>query len=262
MEILQKTLELDFIYLETFTKRIDTSWGCFFYNEDQPNYFDANHAHISISPQNPKSVINEVIHFYTEKKLIPRFYLYDYDKHQNFIKELESDGFNVEELVGPVQLWNKQIFEHKKDPLVTIEKVTNLNFNDALEIECSIKEFGGRDVREKAFPEEFKHPNYTYYLLRYNREACSTACIFEHGDQARMESVATLSKFRGKGLIGELISHIQQEVSNRGFEYLWVFPINERVEKVYQRYGFDTIGTVKMGHAFLGGKSIGEIREG
>ncbi|PVE92194.1 N-acetyltransferase, partial [Priestia megaterium] len=33
---------LDFEYLETFSNRVETSWGSIFYNESQSNYYDAN----------------------------------------------------------------------------------------------------------------------------------------------------------------------------------------------------------------------------
>ena len=51
---LKDVILLDFAYLETFTKRIETSWGSIFYNESQPNYYNANHAHISDSIDKPK----------------------------------------------------------------------------------------------------------------------------------------------------------------------------------------------------------------
>ena len=139
---------------------------------------------------------------------------------------------------------------------VTIEKVTEENYQEVLEIEGSIKEFGGKETIEKVFEEQFNHRFFTHYLLRYDGIACSTACIFEDGNQARLESVATIEEFRGKGLIGEVIQFIQQEVMNKGIKKLWVFPINEFVEKVYQKYGFQTVDKWKTGHAFLGGKSI------
>ncbi len=139
--------------------------------------------------------------------------------------------------------------------------VTDQNYTEALHIECSIKEFGGKEVRDKAFAKEFNHPNFEHYLLRYNDAACATACLFVDGNQARMESVATLDEYRGRGLIGELIHSIQVEVDKKGLENLWVFPINEKIEKVYQKYGFRTVEKLKMGHAFLGGKSITEIQE-
>lgn len=254
-------MELDIAYLDTFTKRINASWGFIFYNEDQPTYYDANHVHIHEIPENPRAVIEEVIQFYRERNIIPRFYLYNLEKLAPFIKELASYKFAFEELVSPIQIWNKKINEHKRSDRVTIEEVTEDNFQEALEIECSIKEFGGREVREKAFPEEFKHPAFTHYLLRYDGEACATACIFEHGAQARMESVATKEEFRGRGLIGELIYFLQSEVKKKGMDNFWVFPINEKIEKVYAKYGFNTAGKFVTGHAFLGGRSIKEIQQ-
>jgi GNAT superfamily N-acetyltransferase len=115
-------------------------------------------------------------------------------------------------------------------------------------------------LREKAFEQEFKHPKFKHYLLLYIDIPCATVCLFVNNKQARMESVATLKEYRGKGLIGFLIQHIQIEVENMRLENLWIFPINEKIEKVYQKYGFTTIEKLKMGHAYLGGKSIKEIQ--
>ncbi|MDQ0219785.1 GNAT family N-acetyltransferase [Peribacillus cavernae] len=257
---LQDVLMLDFAYLETFTKRIETTWGSILCNESQPNYYDANHAHISDTCDHPQVVIDEVISYYQSRNIIPRFYIYNLEIQQNIISELKSKNFRYEELISPVQLWNNRVIEIVNNNRITIEKVTPENYQEALDIESSIKEFGGKETIEKVYKAQFNHHSFTHYLLRYDGIACSTACIFENGIQARLESVATMEEFRGKGLIGEVIQFIQKEVMNRGIKKLWVFPINESVEKVYQKYGFQTVGKLKNGHAFLGGKSIKEIR--
>ena len=153
------------------------------------------------------------------------------------------------------------MIEIQNNKRVIIEKVTRENYQEALDIESSIKEFGGKESIENVYKEQFNHSSFTHYLLRFDRIACSTACIFEDGEQARMESVATIEEFRGKGLIGEVIHFIQKEVITRGIKKLWVFPINESVEKVYQKYGFQTVKKLTNGHAFLSGKSIREVRE-
>lgn len=257
---LKDILALDFAYLETFSKRIDTSWGALFYNENQPNYYDANHAHISDASYDPKSVIEEVKDFYMSKNIIPRFYIYNLDVQQDLLSLLKSNNFSYEELISPVQLWDNQIIKVEKKKLTTIEKVTEKNYQEALEIESSIKEFGGKEIIQKVFEEQFNHPSFTHYLLRYDGKPCSTACIFEQDHQARLESVATLEAYRGKRFVGELIQFIQKEIKNRGIQKLWVFPINENIEKVYQKYGFQTVEKLTTGHAFLGGKSIKEIQ--
>lgn len=261
MNILDRILELDFALLENFTKRLDTPWGILFCNEGQPDYYDANHAHIRNVVKDPTSIIHEVVNFYETKNIIPRFYIHEIDNHAPFITQLKAFGFKFEELVHPVQIWNNKAFVSSINSDVTIERVTEENFHEALYVECNIKEIGG-SIREKALKDEFSHTAYEHYLLRYKGTACSTACIFQFGSQARMESVATIEGFRGKGLIGYLIGHIQSVVTRKGYENLWVFPINERVEKVYARYGFVTLEKLKTGHAFLGGKSIKEIQEG
>ncbi|GCF77995.1 MULTISPECIES: GNAT family N-acetyltransferase [Bacillus cereus group] len=257
----QELLMLDILYYETFSKRIDTSWGSLFCNENQPNYYDSNHAHIIDECLHPQSVIDEVISYYQSKKIIPRFYIYNLESQQNLITELKVRNFRYEELVSPVQLWNNRVIDIQNNKRITIEKVTKENYQEALDIESSIKEFGGKESIEKVYKEQFNHSSFTHYLLRFDGIACSTACIFEDGEQARMESVATIEEFRGKGLIGEVIQFIQKEVINRGIKKLWVFPINESIEKVYQKYGFQTVKKLTNGHAFLSGKSIREVRE-
>ena len=260
MNILNFVEELQISQLESFTKKAETSWGYFFCDENNPNYYDANHAHVKNVPSNVHMVIDEVIAFYEGKKLIPRFYIYNIDNQTELIKELKERCFGFEQFVDPIQLWNNILIENTVDNNITIEKVTEENFNDALAIRGNISELGGKEVGEQAFKDEFKHSSYTHYLLRYNNIPCATACMYIYKNQACLEMVATLSEFRGKGLIGRLIRYIQKEVRSKGIDKLWVFPINEKVEKVYEKYGFETIGSMKTGHAFLGGQSINEIR--
>lgn len=256
----QDLLMLDIAYYETFTKRIDRQWGTLFINDEQPTYYDSNHAHITRACEDPEEVVDEVIQFYQARNIIPRFYIYNLESQENLLEEIHKRNFGYEELINPVQLWNNEVIDIQPNKSISIEKVTAQTYEEALDIEGSIKEFGGRETIEKVFESQFEHPSFTHYLLRYDGIACSTACLFEDGDQARMESVATLEAFRGKGLIGALIQFIQQEVKQRGITNLWVFPINESIEKVYQKYGFETVEKLSNGHAFLGGKSIAEIR--
>lgn len=259
MTSLQNIFKLDFAYLETFTTRTKTIWGALFCNEYQPAYYDANHAHIDQVCEQPQLIIDEVINFYQSRNIIPRFYIYNLEAQQDLVDQLKLNHFRFEELINPVQLWDQKVLGKEKHKETSIELVTKENYSEALQIECSIREFG-YTVREKAFEAEFNHPSFVHYILRYNGIACATACIFISDNQARMESVATLEGYRGRGLIGELIHYIQTEVAKKGLENLWVFPINEKIEKVYQKYGFKTVAKLKMGHAFLGGKSIKEIQ--
>jgi len=61
--MLDRILELEFAYLATFTTRHDRNWGFLFLNENQPVYYDANHAHIHKPVDDTEKVVNEVISF-------------------------------------------------------------------------------------------------------------------------------------------------------------------------------------------------------
>ncbi|WKB35173.1 GNAT family N-acetyltransferase [Terrilactibacillus sp. S3-3] len=216
--------------------------------------------HISDYCEHPKLVADEVVSYYHSRNIIPRFYIYNTDSQSDLIFELKLRGFECETLINPVQIWDKQVIDISENNSVTIERVTEKNYQEALDIECSIKEFGGKESIEGVFREQFNNRLFSHYLLRYENQACSTACVFQCGEQARMESVATIEDFRGRGLIGHIIQFIQKDMSARGIHTLWVFPINESIEKVYQKYGFITVDKVKMVHAFLGGRSIQDIQ--
>ncbi|MDQ0229652.1 GNAT family N-acetyltransferase [Metabacillus malikii] len=259
--MLEKFEQLDRAYVSSFANIVDTDWGYLAYNEHQPDYYDANHAYISTFNQSHHEVIEEVSRFYQEKQLTPRFYLTLNKGYEEFLAALKEDGFQYEEFMSPLQLWETKVAV-EVHPAVTIEEVTTeAAKQNAIAIECQIDELGG-EIREQAFEAEYAHPAYTHYLLSYNGIPCSTACIFQHHHDARLESVATLKEFRGKGLIGQLITHMQHVVTERGIERFWVAPINEQVEKVYKKSGFNTVAIFKTGHAFLGGKSIKDIQNG
>ncbi|WP_224771356.1 hypothetical protein [Metabacillus idriensis] len=83
MKILNAVFDLDFAYLEAFTNRTDTQWGTLFWNENQPRYFDANHAHVRRTVSDFKLVIDEVTGFYQSKKIIPRFYIIIWSAKKN-----------------------------------------------------------------------------------------------------------------------------------------------------------------------------------
>ncbi|ANU23143.1 GNAT family N-acetyltransferase [Planococcus donghaensis] len=261
MELTKQINELDFALLQSFSTKLDRSWGTLFLNADQPDYYDANHAYLNSQPEHPEKVIDEVLAFYRSYSITPRFYLGDVDLLTSFIVQLKDKGFQYEEIPQPIQLWNNKITTLSIPEHVTVEKVNSTNYKEASWVECQIKEFGGKAVREKAFETEFKDSRYTHYLLKINGNPSSTACLFVHNKQGRIESVATIEEFRGQGLIGFVLQQIQTEAREMKLEHLWVHPINEQVEKVYNRYGFATIHTLQSGHAFLDGKSIKEIRD-
>ncbi|MED4782631.1 GNAT family N-acetyltransferase [Brevibacillus choshinensis] len=262
MNLLSIVEQSDIAYKQAFSNSVERPWGYLFWNEENPNHYDANHAHVShpvTEIGQAAAIMEKVIPFFEEKAIYPRFYLYDQQNQQVLIKQLESQGFRTEVLPSPIQVWKGELATVHNTAEIVIEPVTTANYEECLRVE-SVPEFGGREVREKAFAKEFTHPAFQHFLLRVNGEPASSLCLLQAGEIMRIENVATLPDFRGNGLIGHLIRFAQEEFMLSGGSQLWVCPINERVERVYSRYGFETVGVIPFVHVFRGGKGVLEIR--
>lgn len=262
MNLLSIVEQTDVAYKRAFSNLAKRSWGYLFWNEENPGHYDANHAHVSNAVtdlQQAAEMADEIIPFFEEKGIHPRLYLYDAPNQQKLVEVLEQRGFRTEELPSPVQIWQGELAQVNEHSYVTIEPVTAANYEECLLVE-SVPEFGGKEVREKAFAQQFAHPDFQHFLLRVEGEPASSLCLLRADDVVRIENVATLPAFRGRGLIGHLIRHAQEQFIQSKSSELWVCPINERVEKVYSRYGFVTVGTIPFLHVFRGGKGVLEIR--
>lgn len=262
MNFMQYVHEQSIAYKKTFSNMIEKEWGYLFYNQENPLHYDANHAQIIHNPAQPEAVYHEVLGFFRGKHLPPRYYIYNVKECEPFTEFLIKNGWQYETFKNAVQLWNGNLNEQEENPDITIEVVGEDNYQDALEVECAITEFGGKEVREKAFEFEYKSSAYEHFLLKYKGIPVATACLFIHGKHLQLESVATIKEYRGRGLINHLIFYIQKLTQNKDFENLWVYPINEQVEKLYEKHGFDTVGHYHFGHAFLEGKAIKEVHKG
>ena len=235
--------------------------GVLFYNEDNPTYYDANHAHIWRKISNPDEVLSKIKDFYQSKSLVPRLYLYNLEENQACINALEMHGFQYESFTDDIQCWNGESTLLPHNSAIGIERVTDTNVEEAMAVEMSIATFGEPSLIKKAFEQTYRSPYFTYYLLKLDGKACCTANLFVSGNQGRIESVATLESHRGQGLIGYILQHIQQQSIQLGLENLWIMPINAQVTKVYDKANFKSVGKIASLHAFTEGKSIHQIRQ-
>ncbi|MEK5333469.1 GNAT family N-acetyltransferase [Lysinibacillus sp. FSL W8-0992] len=257
---LEHIIKLDIDYINSFSEMERCAQGVFFYNKEMPTYFDANHAHIWKKIEQEEKFLTDLKRFYTSKGLIPRMYLYNLEENHHCIEALQAHGFQYESFTDEVQCWNGVTVQLPVNPAIQIERVTNDNVQEALAVEMSISTFGEPAIIKEAFDKTYRSQHFTYYLLRMDGVACCTANIFVSGKQGRIESVATLENYRGKGLIGYLLQHIQKESVINRLNYLWILPISEQVANVYTKANFHSLGKITSIHAFTEGKSIQEIR--
>ncbi|MEE3807385.1 GNAT family N-acetyltransferase [Lysinibacillus fusiformis] len=213
--------------------------GVLFYNQSIPTYYDANHAQIWRKIEQPDAFLQAIKAFYQSKSLIPRIYLYNLEENHLCIEALEKHGFQYEHFVNEIQYWNGEYAILPPNPAIQIERVTDANMEEALAVEMSIAAFGEPSLIKKAFEQTYHSSHFTYYLLRLDGVACCSANIFVSGNQGRIESVATTENYRGRGLIGYMLQHIQQQSVKQALEDLWILPISEQVANVYDKANFN-----------------------
>lgn len=258
----EQIMQLDIDYIKSFSQVEKWEEGMLFYNQEMPTYYDANHAHIWRKIKDAPSFFTDIKQFYETKGLVPRLYLYNIEENQHCVEALQECGFQHETFTGEIQRWNGDFVHLPPAPEIQIEHVTDANLSEALAIEMRIPTFGEPTLIKEAFLRTYHSPHFTYYLLRVDGVACCTANVFTTKKQGRIESVATVESYRGRGLIGYLLQHIQKESIKKELEHLWILPISEQVAKVYARANFESVITMTSIHAFTEGKSIQEIRQG
>ncbi|KOY83006.1 GNAT family N-acetyltransferase [Lysinibacillus macroides] len=258
---LEQIMQLDIDYMKKISTIELCKEGAFAYNQALPNYYDANHAHIWRKIADPATFLQNIKDFYQTNSLIPRLYLYNLEDNPSCIKALEKHGFQYEYFIDNIQCWNSEYAPLTPNSAIQIERVTDANMEEALAVEMSITTFGEPSLIQQAFTQTYRSPHFTYYLLRLEGKACCSANIFVSGNQGRVESVATIEGYRGRGLIGYMLRHIQQQSVEWGLKHLWILPINEQVAKVYHRANFKSVGKIASIHAFTEGKSLQEIRQ-
>lgn len=258
---LEHIMQLDIDYVKSFSEMEACKEGVLFYNKAIPTYYDANHAHVWRKIEKPAQFLEDIKMFYQSKSLIPRLYLYNLEDNQACMEALEMHGFQYEQFVNEIQCWNGEFRQLSPHPAIQIERVTDANLNEALAVEMSISAFGDPELIKMAFEQAYYSPSFTYYLLKLDGVPCCSANLFVSGNQGRIESVATIESHRGRGLIGYMLQHIQQQSVNQKLEQLWIWPINDQVAKVYDRSNFKSVGSIASIHAFTEGKSIQDIRQ-
>lgn len=248
--------EIDREIIKTLAPYEQREWGFLCWNTSNPTQYFTNHAQIIEPCSNVTVVIDEVIEFYQGHGLVPRFYIYELERHGELLEALRERGFSfVRGDDTKYMRWEGETFADsvlgQPTAEVLIESVNDDNAEMAFTVVSGVDEFTQGEYMRIAFETERKNPLYYHYVLFENGQPAACTLFFVSGDYVMIENVATLPAFRGKGYAGYLIAHMQREFLKLGKKQLGLIPMNEKVEKLYQRYGFETLGATKFVNAFL-----------
>jgi len=196
--------EIDREILKTLAPYQEREWGFVCWNTGNPTQYYTNHAQIIEPCSNVQAVIDEVIELYQGHGLVPRFFIYELERHGELMEALRERGFSfAKEGDTKYMRWAGETFAdavlEKPTASILIEPVNDGNAEAAFTVLSGVEEFEQGEFMRIAFEAERKNPLYYHYVLFANGQPAAFAQFLVSGGYVMIESVSTLPAFRGQG---------------------------------------------------------------
>lgn len=234
------------IEITSYDKR---DYGLLFYDEENKNSYDSNHAIIFRKRvSNLKQTLKDIILFYTEKGIRPIIYqsISEEGYFEEIKNELSDNGFECwTESQKYMILSEKNIIKTNSE--VIVQKVSEWKDEYGTEIFEKAGEPWEIDVVKKAL----RNKNTLFFVAFYNGIPVGmTHCHITDG-VCRVDYLLVSKEYRnigvGRALINSFVEYcIVNQIDNC---YLW--PDGETAEKIYYEAGFRYIETKQAGRAML-----------
>lgn len=236
MELLEKIRQFDLNYYRLFSNRMPTVFGCLYYNSDNPNSYDSNHAHIT-EWSNPGDALEFIELFYIGKGIKPRIYGQTEDERKRLCPFLEQHGFQISSESNTLMIWNP-----KNQPSSAAPENTDVRLvTEAADIAPLFLACDGGDWNIGVVQRSLKSTDYTLFAAFEGQQAVSVAAmqIDPALGIARVDNVMTHPDFRGEGFCHQVMAALTQFYGTRFIYPLYLYTDNPAAEKIYRWAGFE-----------------------
>lgn len=235
MELLEKIRQFDLNYYRSFAARIPTVFGCIYYNEENPNSHDSNHAHI-LGHSDIGDALEFIELFYLGKGIKPRIYGQSADELAFLRPFLEEHGFCVspEDNILMVLDPKNGIPALPDDP--DVRRVTDIAEVAPLFLACD-----GGEWNIGVAKRSLKSPDYTLFAVFEGGQAVSVAALQVDPDIgiARVDNVMTHPEYRGRGFCHRVMAALTGFYTARYSYPLYLYTDNPIAIKIYRGAGFE-----------------------
>ena len=246
-------MDLSKIYIEEdlfpreITNWIERPYGFLFYNDENKDSYDSNHAIIFRDRVTDLAqVLEDIVQFYCEKGICPSIYqsITDDGYFEQIGDELTRHGFDfwTETQNYMVLLGENKI---QPNPSITVKKVTRWDDAFATHIFEAAGEPWEIDVAKKALDKAN-----TLFFVAYNKgvPVGMTHCHVADG-VCRVDYLLVATDCRNKGVGRALILYFVEYCVQNNIENCYLWPDGETAEKIYQEVGFRVVATKQAGRA-------------
>lgn len=244
---LSKIYNEEDLFPREITKWERTDYGFLFYNEENKDSFDSNHAIIFREKiSDLKQVLKDIIAFYKEKGIRPSIYqsICEEGYFAEIQKELLECGF---------ECWTEE-----QKYMVLCERNT-LTPNAEVDVQkvCEWKEEYGTEIFVKAGePWEIDvakrallNNNTLFFIASYKGKPVGmTHCHIADG-VCRVDYLLVSKEFRNIGVGRALINSFVEYCNENQIDTCYLWPDGETAEKIYYEAGFRYVETRQAGRA-------------
>jgi len=234
---LEKIIYMEHHFPEIFSDMEKRDFGILFYNKNNFDSNDSNHAIIT-KKCDYEAVLQEIKDFYLSKSLEPLIYSSLEENQLNEMSEyLTNSGFHINDYgYKDYLVWSGKTSIVEPYSL-TFERFTkNSDFDVFSELVESASLFRISEVIRR----RVNDPNY-YLFIGYDGEIPVVMASFQLDKNltAMLDEVETAENQRGKGYARQITRHITNEFEKQGGKLFYTWAANETAQRVYLQGGFE-----------------------
>ena len=235
------------LFPRDITSWIERPYGFLFYNDENKDSYDSNHALVFRDRVTDlEQVLEDIVQFYSEKSITPSIYqsISDDGYFASIKKELSDYGFDCweESQKYMVLSGNNTIIPNHA---ITVQRVTQWDDAFATHIFDAAGEPWEIDVAKKALDKAN-----TLFFVAYDNgvPVGMTHCHVADG-VCRVDYLLVSKAYRNKGIGRALIHHFVEYCNSHQIENCYLWPDGETAEKIYREAGFRVVATKQAGRA-------------
>ena len=246
-------MDLSKIYIEEdlfpkeITNWIERPYGFLFYNDENKDSYDSNHALVFRDRVTDlKQVLEDVVQLYSEKGIRPSIYqsITDDGYFEQISYELTRHGFDfwTEPQNYMVLLGENKI---QPNPNITVQKVTQWDDAFATHIFEAAGEPWEIDVAKRVL----KNCNTLFFAAYYNGLPVGMTYCHVADGVCRVDYLLVSKAYRNMGVGRALIHHFVEYCNVHQIENCYLWPDGETAERIYREAGFRVVATKQAGRA-------------
>lgn len=244
-------LEKMYVEEDLFPREITSyerrDYGLLFYNEENKDSFDSNHAIIFREKiHDAGMVLRDIIRFYNEKGIRPNIY-----------QSIREEGY-FEEIKGEIsahgfECWTEpqryMVLAEKNaivsNPEILVEKATEWEDEYGTEIFEKAGEPWEIDVAKRAL----MNSNTLFFVAYYNGQPVGMTHCHVTDDICRVDYLLVSKTHRQMGVGRALISSFVKYCHENQIANCYLWPDGDTAEKIYYEAGFRYVETKQAGRA-------------